>query len=508
MRAKKVLFTATALMVTNLLVKFFGLFREILLAQYYGTSVYTDAYIIANNIPTVLFAAFGVSLSTTFIPMYSKVREEKGDVAANSFTLHLSSIVLFICAIITIIGEIFAKQVVLVFASGFAGTQLDITISFARILFPSVFGLALMNLMGSYLQLQGKFLPISLVPMFGNLVIIASLILSNILGNVLVFVWGTLIGLLVQVLFYLPWIIRQRLFEAPISGLRNDKYIRELIPLVTPVFLGDAVNEINSIVDRTLVSGLSTGSVSYLNYSYKVINLIIGVVVVSLITIIYPKISKVFAEGKKEKFSTYCASSLNIIATCIFPIMFLVLFFKNDIVCILYQRGSFDAVSTSMTAMALGCYALGIVAMSIRELCAKVFYSMQDTKTPMKNGVFCAVVNIVLDILLILYFGFKGAALATAIAAWVGALLLFIKLTKLRVYKVKTSINVTLKCLVGIFVGMVFLYIWRDCVLNTHASALFYYTMCVVGGILFIMMYFGIQFLLRNNIIKNFKELQ
>ena len=86
--------TVLLLMVTNLLVKVFGLLREILIAKYYGTGMYTDAYIIANNIPTVLFAALGMSLATTFIPMYSKIQVKDGKERADLFTIHLIEILI------------------------------------------------------------------------------------------------------------------------------------------------------------------------------------------------------------------------------------------------------------------------------------------------------------------------------------------------------------------------------------------------------------------------------
>jgi len=507
MKSKQILFTASVLMVTNLLVKFFGLLREILLAQYYGTSIYTDSYIIANNIPTVLFAALGASLATTFIPMYAKIREGKGEEEANLFTIHLVVIILIICAILTIIGELFTKQVVLIFASGFIGSQLDITISFTKILFPSIFGLALMNLMGSYLQLHDKFFPISLVPMFGNMTIIIALIISNLQSDIYFFVWGTVFGLVVQVLFYLPWVIKENLFSVPKNRLVKNKYIEHLFLLIIPVFLGEAVNEINSIVDRSLVSGLETGSVSYLNYSYKVINLVIGVGVVSLITIIYPRISKTFAKGNKMEFCSSCSMALNVIVTCIVPMTLLILFFKNDIIRILFQRGSFDLESTKMTTIALGCYTLGLIAMAVRELCAKIFYSMQDTRTPMKNGVACALINIVLDVILISLVGFRGAALATSIAAWIGALLLFCKLSKMGILKIKVTLILIAKCLMGAIVGWVFLMIWYDLLLTSCISNIIYYLFCMIGGILSFFLYICVQFVLKNNVLNSFRRL-
>ena len=117
-------------MIITLFARFFGLLREILMARYYGTSIYTDAYIIANNIPTVVFDTLGQALLTSFIPMYSKICHEENKERANLFTIRLIIYLMIICVILTIVGEVFTKQIVVVFASGFKGKVLDITIQF------------------------------------------------------------------------------------------------------------------------------------------------------------------------------------------------------------------------------------------------------------------------------------------------------------------------------------------------------------------------------------------
>lgn len=184
-RAKKnMVFAIMLFMVSNFAVRGLGLLREILIANYYGTSELTDAYIIANNIPSVLFAALGSAIAATFVPMYIKVCSECGESRANQFTVHIIEALLVICSIFVLFGEVFTKQVVLLFASGFKGSLLSLTVCFSRILFPSLFFMSLFDLAGSYLQQHEEFKTIAIVPAIGNGTIIIALLVSDIFSNI------------------------------------------------------------------------------------------------------------------------------------------------------------------------------------------------------------------------------------------------------------------------------------------------------------------------------------
>lgn len=411
-------------MISNFLVKIMGLLRDMLLAGFYGTSMNTDAYIIANNIPSVLFAAIGASIATTFVPMYSRIKEEYNEERANSFTIHFIEIIIGTCIVLTLAGEAFTMQFVKIFASGFEGALLSLTVSFAKILFPSIFGMALMNVMGAYLQQHNTFRPIALVPIFGNGTIILALLLSKWLNNIYILVWGTLVGNIFQVLFYIPWVVKTGLLKRKNVSFREDEHIRKILILVVPIFIGEAANEINTIVDRSLVSGLGIGSVSAMNYAYKIINLVIGVFVASIGTVVFPKLSKEAAQRDYASLSKNASNAICLVAAVMLPVMVSVIIFRTEIVQILFERGNFNSTSTFMTSGALAWYSIGLLGMGAREILAKLFFSIQNTKIPMLNGFICAGTNIVLDLILIRFMGINGAAFATAIVAVISSLIL------------------------------------------------------------------------------------
>lgn len=418
------------LILANFFVKFFGLLREVLIAAYYGTTDLTDAYLIAHSIPTIAFALIGSAIATTYIPMYSKVNSERDETSANTFTLHLLVVLLFFCLMISLLGELFTKNIVWIFAPGFSGEKLTITENFSRILFPSVFAMTLFDLFGSYLQWHEKFRPVVLVPMIGNIVIIVSLYISSLFQNVYIFVWGTFWGLLSQVFFYLPWVSHTGLFSAPWGKIRSDTYLKQLLPLIIPVLIGTGANEINSIIDKSLVSSLDTGSVAALNFSYKIIYLVVGVLVAAIVTVMYPRMANLANEPDQKLFVKRCNSIIQLMFAVLFPVSCLIIIYRYDIISILFQRGCFNSESTEMTAAALVFYSVGLSAIGVRDVLFKVCFCKHDTKTPMLSGIICAGMNVCLDIALIKIIQHRGAALATSLAEMAGDIFLIIILNR------------------------------------------------------------------------------
>ena len=473
---KKASKTVFVVMVITLFARVFGLLREVLIAGYYGTTIYTDAYIIANNIPTVLFDTLGQAVLTTFIPMYAKAKQEEDESRANKFTIHLLSCLMIICLILTLFCEIFAKQVVFIFASGFEGEALKITIMFTRILLPSLFAMTLVKLFTGYLQMYQRFILSTFVTVIGNLMIIFSLVISNFFDNVYIFVWGSLFGLLAQVIFLLPSIVNLGLFKENTKFFQYDKYVHMLVPLLIPVCIGSALNEINSIIDRTIIS----------------------VIVTPIITYMYPKFSDLGAQGRLKEYKENIHYCMNVILSVIIPTAIIVFGFRGTIVKILFERGSFDTVATIKTTSALAYYTIGLVAMAVQQVLIRAFYSLQNTFTPMVNGVICALVNICLDYVLIKQYGVIGAALATSIVAILACFILVIllrikKIISLKVVGILLAKNGISGVIMAIFLVIVYVNLLKE------ISFGIVYVFIVCGVILSA----GFLYLLTQKIVRN-----
>ena len=416
------------LMMATIIAKVLGFGRELVLASSYGASMYSDAYITAMNIPTVLFTIIGSTLGTVLIPMYFEVNNDLGEKKALNFTNNVFNIVIAMCIVLAMLGFIFTEELVKVFAMGFEGQTLKVSIDFTRITIIGIVFTGLSYVMTAYLQIKNNFTVPGLASVPKNIIIIVSIILS-VKYNPYIMIWGTLIGIATEFIFQLPFAIKSGYKYQPYINIK-DKYIKKISWLIGPVLIGVAVNQINTMVDRTLASTLVEGSISALNYANKLNGFVMAMFITSVAAVIYPMLSKLSSEDNKEKFTDSVVKSINSVILLVIPISVGAIVLATPIVKLLFQRGEFDARATSMTAIALIMYSIGMVAFGLRDILGKVFYALQDTKVPMINGAIAMVMNIVLNIIVVKYLQLAGLALATSISATVCIFLLFGSLKK------------------------------------------------------------------------------
>ncbi len=424
----KVAKATIGLMIATIIAKVLGFGRELVLASSYGASMYSDVYLTAMNIPVVIFATIGGALGTTFIPMYFEVNNNLGEKKALSYTNNVFNIVIIMCIVLAILGFIFTEQLVKVFAIGFEGKTLKIAIDFTRITIIGIVFTGLSYVMTAYLQIKNNFAVPGFISVPKNIIIIISIILS-VKYNPYIMIWGTLLGLASEFLFQLPFAIKSGYKYQPYINIK-DKYIKKMSLLIGPVLIGVAVNQVNAMVDRTLASTLVEGSISALNYANKLNGFVIALFITSIGAVIYPMLSRLSSEDNKEKFTSSVVQSINSVILLVIPISVVAMVLATPIVKLLFQRGEFDARATSMTSIALIMYSIGMVAFGLRDILGKVFYALQDTKTPMINGAIAMIMNIVLNIILVKYLQLAGLALATSISAIICIFLLFGSLKK------------------------------------------------------------------------------
>ncbi|GAA0105714.1 murein biosynthesis integral membrane protein MurJ [Paraclostridium sordellii] len=425
----KIAKSAVGLMVATLIAKVLGFGRELVLGSAYGVSSYTDAYVIAYNIPIIIFAIVGAALSTTFIPMYHDVESERGSDKALKFTNNIFNIVIILCILMATIGFIFTEPIVKMFAVGFKGETLAIAIEFTKIIIVGVIFLGLTYLMTAYLQIKGNFVIPGLISLPQNIIIIMSILLSVKYG-VLILAYGSLLAMVSQFLFQMPFAIKHGYKYRPYLNIK-DKSLKKMMILLGPVMIGIAVSQVNTVIDRNLASTLADGSIAALNYANKLNGFVVGMFIMSISAVIYPVLSKLSCEDNKVKFNETIVKTLNSIILIVLPVSTGAIVLANPIVKVLFERGEFDERATSMTAIALAGYSIGMIGLGVYDILSKVFFALKDTKTPLIVGTFIGVpLNIILNLILIRFIGHAGLALATSIATLIYTSIAFIALKR------------------------------------------------------------------------------
>ncbi|WP_270506644.1 murein biosynthesis integral membrane protein MurJ [Paraclostridium sordellii] len=446
----KVAKAAVGLMAATLIAKILGFGRELALASAYGAGGTSDAFLVAMNIPAVIFSAIGTSLGTAFIPLYCDVDAKIGKKASLKFTNNVLNIVVLMCLIVSVIGVVFTGPIVKLFAVGFEGKTLTDAIYFTRVLILGMGFLGISYIMMAFLQVKGNFVIPGLMSVPYNILIIVS-IFASVAINPNILPWGTLVGLSLQFIFQYPFARKNGFRYKPTIDLK-DPYLKRMIWLIGPVLIGVAVTQVNAIVDRTIASTLVAGSISALNYATKLNQFVMGMFIVSISSVIYPMLSKLSTENNKKKFKQSIVTSINVVILIIIPISVGAIILAHPIVKLLFQRGEFDARATEMTAIALIFYSVGMLGFGLRDILGKIFYSLQDTKTPMINGIIAMILNIVLNLAFVKFTNMQlgGLAFATSISSLVTIALLSVSLRKkIGAFGGKKIISVLIKSIIS-----------------------------------------------------------
>lgn len=410
------------IMVMTMLTKVLGFVREMAIASRFGAGMESDAYKIALMVPAILYASIESILVTTFIPVFLGTEKDKRQSLMNNL---ITGVVLVGTALM-ILGMIFAPTIIALTAPGFPKQASDMAISLIRVMFPIVIFMGLSSLSAAYLQAHHHFLAPAVMAIPNNLLTIATLFLLGFTG-----VYGlavaTVIGVLLQVVLQVPY-MKKYGFSYKLEFNLKDPGLRRIGQLAVPVLLGTMVSQVNSLVDKILASTLLSGNLSALDYANKINGMVLAIFATSVVVVSYPMLSRLSAEGKFREFSQFFRKSLQQVFFITFPMMIGLMLLNLPVIRLLFERGAFTREDSHLTAVALLFYSIGIPAAGLREVLNKAFYSLQDTRTPMVNGVVAVLINIVLNLILIRYLAIAGVALATALSAIISTMMLFMHL--------------------------------------------------------------------------------
>lgn len=444
----------------TLISKILGFIREMIMANFYGTSYIVDAYVMATTIPTIIFGGIFGAVATAYMPTYSKIHRKDGETGANKFTSQVINIIVILSIIASLIGIFLSDQIVQIFASGFEGETAKLTSFFVKITFSYVVFTATGNILDSYLNYKGIFLKPIIAGYFQNFALISVIIISS-FSTHYILAFGMLIGAGFRFIYL--FIVSTKAGYKYTPSFSFNKTVRHIIGLAIPVFIGTYINQINTFVDKALASRLPEGSIAALNYGMILVGLFTGLTVTLLVTMIYPRITKASASGDWIDFNNTIEKGMNVIIIIAVPISFGIMAFSDEVVQIVYERGAFDAFATSITSGTFFYYGLGLVFLSLNALFVKIFYSLHNTKVSIICAGLSVIINVSLDFLLIGPMAQDGLALATSVAALVNTLLLYYwikyKYPQIRMMKSKRKMAKIVSS-AAIAVGLAYLTNW------------------------------------------------
>ena len=417
---------AVIMVLTTILAKLLGFARELSLAFSYGAGSVSDAYVVAFSLPTILFSGIGTAMLTSYISVYTDLQanrpgEEKkfhNHVITMSFCLS----VLFIAAFLLL-----RYPVIRLFALGFEGEQLELTVNLATIMILSLLFLGVGYILQGYLQMKGRFFAVGMVSVPLNIAVIATILTAG--NNHALLGWGVVIGYAAQTVMVLLVAKRNRFHYHPELDFRSENVKRFLL-MVLPIFLGKAINSINNLIDKTIASLLSPGVVSVMNYGNRITGFVTSVFVVAITTALFPQMSRLSAISDTHHLKKTYITSSGVISLFVIPVSAGLMMFSREFVSLLFERGAFTAYDVERTGEVVFFYSLGLLFFSLKEVTINVFYALQDARTPTINSLIAIGLNIGLNLLLMQKMEYRGLALATSISGFITFVMLLISLRK------------------------------------------------------------------------------
>ena len=422
----------------TMLSRVFGLTRDIVIANFIGASAGADAFFVAFKIPNFLRRLFAEgAFAQAFVPVLSEYRETKDPEKLRELINHVAGVLGSILLVITIIAVIAAPLLTWLFAPGFYtdSAKMTLTTDMLRITFPYLILISLTGFAGSILNSFGHFAAPAFTPILLNLSLIGcALFVAPMLEQpVMALAWGVLLAGFLQLLFQLPFLASIGMVPKP-RFKPKDEGVKKVAKLMVPALFGVSVSQINLLLDTILASFLITGSVSWLYYSDRLVELPLGVIGIAIATVILPSLSRIHSRKQGDHFSATLDWALRLIVLIGIPAATALVVLANPLITTLFQYGEMTGNDVEKISGSLRAYSLGLLAFMLIKVLAPGYFSRQDTKTPVKIGIKAMVANMVFNLALIVPFAHVGLALATSLSAWLNAYWLYSGLRKEGVY--------------------------------------------------------------------------
>jgi len=432
---KAILKSSSLLVGYSMLSRVLGLIRESVKAAFLGTTALSDAFTVAFLIPNLLRRLFAEgTTSAAFIPTLKGYLSKNNKKETAEF---LSAALTFSVTIftLTVIAGIFTSGIfVNIFGPEFDTQTADEAVFLTQIMFPYLGFISVAAFIQGILNSAGIFGPSGFTSVLFNLAFIAAaFVLSPFTANpARAISIGVTIGGMIQMGFQIPYLLKTGM-RFSFSNFRTaftHPGVKKVMRLISPTLLGMGAYQINIIATTRIANKAGEGVVSSLQFSNRLEELILGVFVISLSTVILPEFSTDAKEGRWDNFNKNLVFGIKLTAMISLPAMVFTLLMRNEIVSLLFKFGKFDDESVRITAYALMFHISGLFFIAVTRILFPAFYAQEDTVSPTIAGVVSVIVNIIAALMLVDSMKGGGVALASTISAFVSTVLLVLMLKK------------------------------------------------------------------------------
>ncbi len=424
-----------------------GLLRDVVLSYLFGASQLADMFFVALRIPNFFRRLFAEgAFNQAFVPVLMQYKT-MGEAQLLGFIAALSGLFATSLAAFVALGVLFAPALTALFAPGFLDQPMvyQQTSELVRITFPYLGFISLTAYAAALLNAHNRFALPAVTPVMLNVCLILAALLAIYdwlaAPSVVILAWGVMAAGIVQLVMQLPTLARLQLLPRPNLD-RQHSGVRQVGKLLLPAVFAASVGQINALVNTILASTLVSGSISWLYYADRLLELPVGLVAVALGTVILPHLSSMVARNDRQRFSATLDWGLHLGLLLGMPAAVALWLLAQPLVAVMFASfgGAMTEHDVRMAGAALEMFAIALPGFVLVKVLQPGFFANQDTRTPFRYAAIAVAVNLSVSLATFSWMGHVGLALATALSAWTQALLLLYGLLAKKHYQMGRSL--------------------------------------------------------------------
>lgn len=407
---KKIAKSAGSVGIAVMCSRVLGLVREQIFAGFFGAGFTYDAFVVAFRIPNLLRDLFGEgALSAAFVTVFSHYDAKKSETETFQLASNVLTFFLIFLSLLVLIAIYYAGALVTLLAPDFAGMpgKVELTEKLTRIMLPFMVFISLSAVVMGMLNTKGKFFVPALASSFFNLGSIIGgtslALLLPLFGQpaIVGMAFGTLIGGILQLAVQIPTLYGTGYHYSPQLNLR-DSGLHRILKLMVPATIGLSATQINIFVNTNFAASCAEGSVSWLYYAFRLVQLPIGIFGVALSIAMLPVLAKQAARKQVEEMKETLVSSLTMVFALTIPATAGLILLAVPIIRLIFEHGAFTPADTLATANTLVFYSIGLFAYSANKVLVPAFYALDKTRWPviasfLAIGMNIAIVTLTID---------------------------------------------------------------------------------------------------------------
>lgn len=458
-----VLKAAWIIAVVTIVSKLIGFVRDIIVANYYGASMVSDAYYYAYQIPSlslILLGGVGGPFHSATVAIFSKLipslQGKPSDEVNKLYSTFMTATILFFLAL-SVLMFVFPRQIMGLIISSGSAEMINLAAIHLKIMTPLLVIGGIVGIYYGILVIYKQFMLPNLSPIIMSLAIIGIVIAVPNDQKGIALAWATTIGAILQLIIQYPNIRKLGYKLKPNFNFTNNPHFKEIGELLFPAVLSSTVGQVHIYVDMFFTSSISEGAWTAIGYANRIFQFPVGILVTAFLVPLFPIFAKLVGDNDYEGIKNYFNKGVGVLFFGAIPIIIGILTVGHDAVRLIFEHGEFDSTATFMVTEALWFLSVSIIPYVFRDSITRVFYSFNDSATPFAVAFSSILLKIALNWVLItkMHFGIGGITLSTSLVTLFNACVLGYFITKKMKMDYKTLfINFIKMVFAGILTGI------------------------------------------------------